>query len=487
LEEYRYTYTADSEIESITSQNSLPLLPQAKNASTANAANRINQFGAANYSFDNLGQTTSKTDAGGTTTYHWDARGRMTGASLPNGQSVNYGYDALGRRASRTANGSTTSFLYDGADVVLDKANDGSTVDYLNGGGIDNKLCQTSSTSPTSPAYFLQDHLGSTIALTDASGGVTERQQYEPCGSSSGSSSTRYGYTGREMDEATGLMYYRARWYDPQQSRFISEDPIGGMNRYAYVGNNPISRIDPMGTSWSTLVDGLKDGGIEGFWEGVKYGVLFAAISALAAGTGGAAVLTALGYFMGAAAAAMLLKQIYELIATKMCDDELHYRIGYLIGSVVGALLGGIVGGAAGVRLFAPRGSNSTLGMNGGAGKGESGGNSIVNKLDEARVARDDLAGKVGKTPKDRPATVTAGYNVETGEVAARGSGKGCCAEDYVVEALGGDPSKVRLTEATRPRNQPPPFSEVPVCSRCEAKYGREIFPPGTKFKSDGE
>jgi uncharacterized protein RhaS with RHS repeats len=61
------------------------------------------------------------------------------------------------------------------------------------------------------------------------------------------------------MDEATGLMYYRARWYDPQQARFISEDPIGGMNRYAYTGNNPISRIDPMGTSWSTFVDGLMD------------------------------------------------------------------------------------------------------------------------------------------------------------------------------------------------------------------------------------
>jgi YD repeat-containing protein len=178
-------------------------LPQAKNASSANAANRINQFGAANYSFDNTGQTTTKSDASGTTTYNWDARGRMTSASLLGGQSVSYGYDALGRRSSRTTNGSITNFLYDGEDVVLDKASDGSTVDYVNGGGIDNKLRQTSSTSPTSPQYFLQDHLGSTVALTDSSGGVSERQQYEPFGASSGSSSTRYGYTGREKDEAT--------------------------------------------------------------------------------------------------------------------------------------------------------------------------------------------------------------------------------------------------------------------------------------------
>lgn len=133
--------------------------------------------------------------------------------------------------------------------------------------------------------------------MTDGSGGVSERQSYEPFGASSGSSLTRYGYTGREMDEATGLMYYRARWYDPQQARFISEDPIGGMNRYAYAGNNPISRIDPMDTSWSTFADGLKDGGIDGFWEGLKYGLLFSAISAAIAATAGAAaapIMTAL-------------------------------------------------------------------------------------------------------------------------------------------------------------------------------------------------
>jgi RHS repeat-associated protein len=250
LEEYRYTYTADSEIDSITSQNSLPLLPQAKNASSANAANRVSQSGVANYSFDNTGQTTSKTDASGTTTYKWDARGRMTSASLPDGQSVNYGYDALGRRSSRTANGSTTSFLYDGMDVVLDKASDGSSVNYLGGFGVDDKLRQTSSASPNSPAYFLQDHLGSTVALTDASGGVSERQQYEPFGASSGSGLTRYGYTGREKDGATGLMYYRARWYDPQQGRFLSQDPLGlrgGLNLYAYAGNDPVNVSDPFG------------------------------------------------------------------------------------------------------------------------------------------------------------------------------------------------------------------------------------------------
>jgi RHS repeat-associated protein len=45
---------------------------------------------------------------------------------------------------------------------------------------------------------------------------VVERTQYEAFGQSSGSALTRYGFTGRERDNSTGLIYYRARWYDPQ-------------------------------------------------------------------------------------------------------------------------------------------------------------------------------------------------------------------------------------------------------------------------------
>src|SRR6185369_7470888 len=93
--------------------------------------------------------------------------------------------------------------------------------------------------------------LDSTIALTGANGDVVERMFYDAFGESSGSSLTRYGYTGRERDPLTGLTYYRARWYDAQQGRFISEDPIGfdngETNFYAYVENDPIGFNDPMG------------------------------------------------------------------------------------------------------------------------------------------------------------------------------------------------------------------------------------------------
>jgi RHS repeat-associated protein len=78
----------------------------------------------------------------------------------------------------------------------------------------------------------------------------------------------RYGYTGREWDEETGLYYYRTRYYDPTNGRFISEDTIGfnggDANLYRYVGNNPVNLIDPYGRSWLNNVDNwLADRGVD--------------------------------------------------------------------------------------------------------------------------------------------------------------------------------------------------------------------------------
>lgn len=257
IEDLRYGYNADSEIASITSLVSTTQIPTSKSAMPADAANRITQFGPTQYAYDDHGQTISKTDTQGTSQYNWDARGRLAGVNLPGGQTVTYSYDALGRRATRSVSPNTgapdtTSFLYDGVDVVLDR-NSGGEVDYLNGPGVDNKLSQRASTS-TGSMQFLQDHLGTTIALTNEAGGVIGRPQYEAFGQSSGSSLTRYDFTGRERDNVTGLLFYRARWYDPHLGRFMSEDPVGlkggDTNIYSYAGNNPIGFSDPTGL-WS--------------------------------------------------------------------------------------------------------------------------------------------------------------------------------------------------------------------------------------------
>src|SRR6266849_7836639 len=166
-----------------------------------------------------------KSDASGTTQFAWDFENRLTQVVTPAAGSVSYKYDALGRRIqSAPSTGASTNFTYDGDDVAQDKTSAGVITEYLNGPGIDNKIRQKTGTTLY---YFAQDHLGSTTALTDSKGALVERETYDAYGNSVGSTKTRYGYTGRERESLTGLMYYRARWYDLQLGRFISEDPIG--------------------------------------------------------------------------------------------------------------------------------------------------------------------------------------------------------------------------------------------------------------------
>lgn len=218
--------------------------------------NKLVERENARYNYDNNGNLTSRLEGPVETLiqletlFIWNEENQLTEVDLPNGEVVNYKYDALGRRIQRTTtSGANERYVYDGNDVLLDLNADWSVATtYLNGPGIDNHLRQTSATSGIS--YYLTDHLGSTAALTDATGNIVEQLAYDSFGNSSGSSLTRYTYTGREFDADAGLYYYRTRFYDPQGGRFISEDPIGligGLNQYAYVENQPTNAIDPFG------------------------------------------------------------------------------------------------------------------------------------------------------------------------------------------------------------------------------------------------
>jgi RHS repeat-associated protein len=214
------------------------------------AFNRLNASQQASFVYDNNGNMTSRTDSSGTTQYIWDFENRLRQVIKPDGTSVNYKYNALGQRTERYVGANSTKFTYDGQDVLLDVNSDGSFVKYVNGLGIDDKIRQTVNGQAQ---YFVQDHLGSTNALTDATGNVISSASYDSFGNASGNLATRYGYTGREKDTDTGLHYYRARWYDSNLGRFLSEDPIGfeggDINLFAYVGNNSLNFIDPEGLS----------------------------------------------------------------------------------------------------------------------------------------------------------------------------------------------------------------------------------------------
>ncbi|MBX3714306.1 MAG: hypothetical protein KF800_20255 [Lysobacter sp.] len=103
--------------------------------------------------------------------------------------------------------------------------------------------------------YQHTDALGSPVAVTNASGQVIERMDYEPWGAIIGKPNHNgIGYTGHVMDGATGLTYMQQRYYDQSVGRFLSVDPItangqtgANFNRYKYAANNPYRFIDPDG------------------------------------------------------------------------------------------------------------------------------------------------------------------------------------------------------------------------------------------------
>lgn len=104
----------------------------------------------------------------------------------------------------------------------------------------------------TGTANFLTDALGSSVELTNTSGGIIASYAYEPFGNTAitGTSSNSYQFTGRENDE-TGVYYFRARYYSPTLQRFISEDPARlqgpDVSLYRYVWNSPTNFRDPTG------------------------------------------------------------------------------------------------------------------------------------------------------------------------------------------------------------------------------------------------
>jgi len=184
----------------------------------------------------------------GQRTYLWNARNELIAIKVGDSVQASFQYDVLGRRISKTEGGQTTTYLYDGVDIVQERL--GNTVNpILTGPGIDQRFARNEGNERT---YFLTDALGSTRALTNAAGEVIQRYDYTPYGQTrtlNAGTTNPYQYTGRERD-ASGIYYYRARYYSPGMGRFISEDPIGlggGTNIYAYVAGDPISATDPYG------------------------------------------------------------------------------------------------------------------------------------------------------------------------------------------------------------------------------------------------
>ena len=258
---------------------------------TTSTGNRMLTDGTYTYQYDANGNrtlryvdgnTNGELDTGDTdiSVYKWDYRNRLVKVldyavpgdvnddeTLDNSsQIVEYVYDAFNNRISKIVDADgdgaadspvRTNFALLDGEVYLEFNGSDLSYRYMPGASIDMNLA-IEEVSGGEVRWALPDHQGTVrdvIKVINGVGTVQNHIQYSSFGHITSQSDDtvayRFTYTGRELDAETGLYYYRARYYDAENGRFISEDPIafeaGDANLYRYVGNNPGNGTDPKG------------------------------------------------------------------------------------------------------------------------------------------------------------------------------------------------------------------------------------------------
>lgn len=224
------------------------------------------------YSYDEAGNLITKATNGTVdVTYTWNSQGELAGATIADGdtnQVVNFVYDTDGIRVSRIVDGQVTHFLIDEtqqeyAQVIEEYTPSGIVnVGYAHG---DDLLSQQRGDASF---FYHKDGLGSTQLLTDENGSVVNEYVYDAYGQiidQTGLVANDYLFTGEQFDEALDSYYLRARYYEPEMSRFPSRDPFGGfqerplsLNKYTYAEGNPVNSVDPSGEFAINYIQLLK-------------------------------------------------------------------------------------------------------------------------------------------------------------------------------------------------------------------------------------
>jgi len=185
--------------------------------------------------------------------------------------SLSFGYDAEHNRVKKVSAAGTQLYL-DGPGLRTERLSGAGGLvtwtDYLPGGDGMSGQRVSRSDGQNFVRYFVKDHLGSIAVITDEAGAVAERLSYDPWGKRRNPNGTddpagaltsqaSRGFTGHEMLDDVDLVHMNGRVYDPLLGRFLSADPFvqypastQGWNRYAYVDNNPLARVDPSGYGW---------------------------------------------------------------------------------------------------------------------------------------------------------------------------------------------------------------------------------------------
>ena len=193
------------------------------------------------------------------TNYTYDARNRLLNA----GGVINT-YDALNTRISQAVGTNNTTYVVNpnaALPQVLMRIKNGTTNYYIYGVGLLYQVTETATSTNTLTYHY--DYRGSTIALSTDSGLVTDRIEYSLYGLTTyrtGTNDTPFLFNGRfgVQTDPNGLLYMRARYYNPYLCRFINPDPsgfAGGLNFYAYANGNPASYFDPFGLNAAATGD----------------------------------------------------------------------------------------------------------------------------------------------------------------------------------------------------------------------------------------
>ena len=217
------------------------------------AADQLLSDGTYDYSYDPEGRVVERHEltTGATTQYRWSAAGQLTAIDDPSGHT-GYRYDALGRRVEIDDHGAVSRFVYSDWNVHL-RYDGSNTLDAVYVTALEPGPALEVVTG-AGALFPLADVEGSATALTDATGAVAGVTRFSAFGAPqvTGLGDPALSFGGHQFDATTGLLYARARYYDPAIGRFLSQDPEPSVNPYPYALDAPLEYIDPTGREATT-------------------------------------------------------------------------------------------------------------------------------------------------------------------------------------------------------------------------------------------